>query len=38
MIIQTIDIHQEQRKLARYDSKEVGKCTKCTNENITKSE
>ena len=35
MIRETIDIHQEQRNLARYDSKEVDKCT---NETFSKSE
>ena len=35
MIIDTIDIHQEQRNLARYDSKVVDKCT---NEKNSKTE
>ena len=35
MIIETIDIHQEQRNLSRYDSKVVDKCT---NEKISKTE
>ena len=30
MFIETIDIHQEQRHLARCDSRVVDKCTKCT--------
>ena len=38
MIIETIDIHQEQRNLARYDSKVLDRCTKCTNEKFSKSE
>ena len=38
MIIETIDIHQEHRNLARYDSKVVDRCTKCTNEKFSKSE
>ena len=35
MIIGTIDIHQEQKNLARFDSKVVNKCT---NEKFSKSE
>ena len=35
MIIETIDIHQEQKNLARYDSKVMDKCT---NEKSSKSE
>ena len=38
MIIETIDVQQEQRSLARYDSKVVDKCTKYTNENCSKTE
>ena len=38
MIIETKDIHQEQKNLARYDSNVVDKCTKCTNEKFSKSE
>ena len=38
MIIETIDIHQELRNLAKYDSKVVDKCTKCPNEKFSKSE
>ena len=38
MIIQTIDIHQEERNLVRYDSKVMNKCTKCTNENFSEPE
>ena len=38
MTIDMIDIHQEQKNLARYASKMVNKCTKCTNENFSKSE
>ena len=38
MIIETIDIQQEQRNLARYDLKVVNKCTKCSNDNLSKPE
>ena len=38
MIIEAIYIHQEQRNLARYDSKVVDKCTKYTDETFSKSE
>ena len=38
MITETIDNHQEQKNLARYDSQVVDKCTKCNNENFSKSE
>ena len=38
MIIETIDIYQEQRNLARYDSNVVDKCTMCSNERFSKSE
>ena len=37
IIIETIDIHQEQINLARYDSKVVDKCTKYINEKFSKS-
>ena len=35
MIKETTDIHQEQKNMARYDSKVLGKCT---NENYSKPE
>ena len=38
MTIETIYIHQEHRNLARYESKVVDKCTKCTNEKFSKTE
>ena len=38
MIIETIDIHQQQQNLPRYDSKVMDKCTRCTNENFSESE